>query len=84
MTLLNALMGLGLVALAIYAGWRRRVALREKLRGEPFRLDDEAVRRIESAGTIETPEPEPLDLREIEEEERRFWEDEDWNPAEHL
>mgnify|MGYP001076976342 CR=1 FL=1 len=79
---LNLALGLALVALVIYAGLRRRRALRERLRTDPIELDDAAVRRIERMGTLATPEEEPLDLDEIEEEERRFWDDEDWNPAE--
>lgn len=79
---LNLALGLALVALVIYAGRRRRRALRERLRSDPIELDDAAVRRIEQMGTIATSEEEPLDLEEIEEEERRFWDDEDWNPAE--
>lgn len=74
--------GVALVALVVYAGRRRRLALRERLEGDPYEVDDAAIRRIERTGTLVTPEEEPLDLEEIEAEERRFWEDEDWNPAE--
>jgi len=81
---LNLLLGLALVALVVYAGHRRRRSLRERLQGEDYEVDDAAIRRIERTGTLVTPEEEPLDLDEIEEEERRFWEDEDWNPAERL
>jgi hypothetical protein len=81
---LNILSGLALVALVVYAGRRRRQALRERLQGEAYEVDDAAIRRIERTGSLTTPEEEPLDLEEIEEEERRFWEDEDWNPAERL
>jgi len=81
---LNLLLGLALVALVIYAGRRRRLALREKLQHDPWEVDDDAIRRIERTGSLVTPEEDPLDLEEIEAEERRFWEDEDWNPAEQL
>ncbi len=69
-------------AVLAYAWWRRRRTLRERVGSQELRVDDDAIRRIESSGRLAAPGDEPLDLEEIEEEERRFWEDEDWNPAE--
>lgn len=46
-------------------------------------LDDDDVRRILETGLLVRDEDEePLDLREIEEQERRFWEEERWDEAE--
>lgn len=66
------LVALGLLALAagVIARWRiRRVTRRE----DGPEVDDEAVRRIEDEGRLETDEREPLDRDRIREEEDRFW-----------
>ena len=66
------LIALGLLALAagVAARWRiHRVTGRE----ESPEVDDEAVRRIEEEGRLETDEREPLDRDRIREEEDRFW-----------
>ena len=44
-------------------------------------VDDDAVKAILETGRLVTEEEEPLDLREIEEEERRFW-SERWDEPE--
>ncbi|HSM62255.1 MAG TPA: hypothetical protein VK849_15710, partial [Longimicrobiales bacterium] len=49
-------------------------------RGVPT-LDDAAVRSIIERGIIVTDEDEPLDLDQIDEEERRFW-SEKWDEPE--
>lgn len=61
-------------ALALAAG----VAVRWRIRGVRRRdgdveVDDEAMRRIEETGRLETDEREPLDHDRIREEEDRFW-----------
>lgn len=71
--------GLGLLLVA--AGFRLRARIRERWNASGPRVDDDAVRRIEDEGVLWTDEDEPLDLREIEEEERRFWEEEEWDEA---
>ncbi len=43
-------------------------------------LTDEAIRQIETHGRLARDEP--LDLQEIDEEERRFWEEEEWDESE--
>lgn len=46
-------------------------------------LDDDDIRRILETGVLHRDDDEePLDLREIEEQERRFWEEERWDEAE--
>jgi hypothetical protein len=75
------------VAIAVvlaYGWWRRRRTLQRQLDVGRPRLDEDAIRAIESTGRLVTPDDEPLDLDEIEKEERRFWEDDDWNPAERF
>jgi len=79
---LRFLSALLLGAILAYAWWRRRRTLRERVEAEALTIDDEAIRTIESSGRLAAPQDEPLDLDEIEAEERRFWDDEDWNPAE--
>jgi len=44
-------------------------------------VDDDAIGRIIDDGVIESKEDEPLDLNEIEAEERLFWE-QSWEEAE--
>ena len=40
-------------------------------------LDDAAIRAIETSGSVEIDD-EPLDPEAIDEEERRFWEEKEW------
>jgi len=71
------LLGFATVVLLAVAAWvltRRWLAARADRRGG---LTDEAIRRIEAEGRVERDEP--LDLREIEAEERKFWEEESWD-----
>ncbi len=65
-----------LTALAAYVLTRRWLAARAERRGA---LTDEAIREIERRGRLERDEP--LDLGEIEAEERRFWEEEEWDES---
>lgn len=73
-----------ITSVIVYAWWRRRRALHERVGSDRPRVDEDAIRSIESTGRLVTADDGPLDLDEIEEEERRFWDDEDWNPAERL
>ncbi|MGD2067335.1 MAG: hypothetical protein PVI57_01520 [Gemmatimonadota bacterium] len=66
--------------LLVMMGFARiRARLRERL-GEDG-LDDDDIRAIEETGSLHRERPEPLDLDAIEEEERRFWETEEWDEA---
>jgi hypothetical protein len=64
-----------LALLVLAAALRLRARLREPLRGEGG-LDDGAIRQIEATGRVEVDDE--LDPIVIEEEERRFLEEEDW------
>ena len=64
-----------LALLVLAAALRLRARLREPLGGEEM-LDDEAIRQIEATGRVEVDDE--LDPIAIEEEERRFLEEEDW------
>jgi hypothetical protein len=68
--LTSLFLGALLVPLAA-AALRLRARLREPLVA-PL-LDDAAIRAIETTGRVDVDDE--LDLAEIEEEERRFWED---------
>ena len=70
-------------ALVIAAGlrFRRRLAEGSSSAAGP-RIDDEAIERIVDEGVLEGDQEEPLDPHEIDEEERRFWEEEEWDDAE--
>lgn len=74
---MTSLLWIGL-ALLVVLGWLRIRARLGKGRweAEPPSLDEEDLRRIEREGRLETGEEpdEPLDLDEVEREERRFWE----------
>ena len=47
------------------------------------RVDDAAVRAIVETGALSVEEDEPLDMREIEAEEERFWR-ETWDEPEEV
>ncbi len=64
--------------MATYVVTRRWLAARAERRTA---LTDEAIRAIELHGRLETDD-EPLDLGEIDAEERRFWEEEEWDESE--
>jgi hypothetical protein len=68
----------GLTVLALAAGVSLRTRLRERIDAPRPVIDDEAVEEILQSGTIVTSEDEPLDLGDIDEEERKFW-SESWN-----
>lgn len=61
------------------------VKLRSRLRAHVERgtvLDDEDVKRIVETGTYSSDEDEPLDLERAREEEKRFWDEAEWDEAE--
>ena len=60
-----------------------RLRLHDPPGGRGTALDDDAIRRIEETGRLHTREPEPLDQAEIDEAERRFWEEE-WDEPEEF
>lgn len=73
------------LGLLLVAGWMR---LRSRKSGRYDRsqavVDDEALRQIEARGVLTTDEDEPLDLDGIRREERRFWEEEQWDEADEF
>jgi hypothetical protein len=71
----------GAAALALAATVRFRRRVRTLVDRRPV-LDDEDVRRILEVGVFVSDEDEPLDLEQVHEEERRFWEDAEWDEAE--
>lgn len=79
--MLRDLFWLACGALLILAGLRLRSRLRGGNDGSAPVVDDDMLRRILKEGVVRTDEDEPLDLDEIHEEERRFWEEEEWDEA---
>jgi hypothetical protein len=71
----------GAVVLLVAAGIGIRKRIRHETRSD-FHLEDDHVRRIIEEGSLEDGRDEPLDLDHIEEEERRFWVEEEWDEAE--
>jgi hypothetical protein len=67
------------IAACIYVYVRRRASL---TRREP-RVDDAAIRTIVETGALSLEEDEPLDMREIGEQEERFW-SETWDEPEEV
>jgi hypothetical protein len=82
-----AFMSALLVGLAVTSGvlLRRRMntRLHGPARGNRPTVDDAAIRAILEEGVLKTDEEEPLNLGEIEEEERRFW-SENWDEPDEL
>ncbi len=68
-----ALLASFLVGLMAASAVMWRLRLRQQVRPRGPVVDDAAVRAILERGVIVTDEDEPLDLDEIDEEERRFW-----------
>ena len=72
------------VALALIASVRLRSRSRAHVDRGPV-VDDDGVQQILDTGFFATDEDEPLDLRQVQEEERRFWRELDgeiWDEAE--
>ena len=70
----------GLVCLALVAALRIRARLRAHVDKRPVLRDDD-VRRIVETGVFVSDEDPPLDLERVWEEERRFWEEAEWDEA---
>ena len=68
----------GLTVLAFAAGVSLRTRLRERIGTTLPVVDDATVEEIIRSGIIRTTEDEPLDLGDIDEEERKFW-SESWD-----
>lgn len=81
LTLFWLVFWVGLSALAFAAAVSLRVRLNQDADGVGPVVDDEALRAIMDTGTLTTDEDEASDLREIDQEERRFW-SEDWEEPE--
>lgn len=62
-----------LVALVATAGLRLRRRLRRSLEPRVPPVDDRAVQEILERGVLASDEDPPLDQREIDDAERRFW-----------
>ena len=76
-----ALLSAFFVGLVTASGLRLRTRrLRRRMGSMPV-VDDEGVRRILEEGVFEADIESPLDLKEIEDEERRFW-SERWDEPE--
>ena len=73
----------GLVVLAFAAGISLRVRLREHVRPRIPVVDDDALDAILTTGTLTDDDDEPLDIEDIDEEERKFW-SESWDEPEEL
>jgi hypothetical protein len=67
------------IAACILVYVRRRVSFSRRAP----RVDDDAVRTIVATGALSIEEDEPLDMREIEKEEERFWR-ETWDEPEEV
>ena len=67
------------IAACIFAYVRRRASFGS----EAPRVDDAAVRAIMETGALSVEDDEPLDLREIGEQEERFW-SETWDEPEEV
>ncbi len=80
----NALFGVVFLAILVIAWGKRRRELRDRVKPAPLDLDDRAVEEIVQTGQLRTDEDAPLDLEEIEDEERRFWQEESWDEAEQF
>jgi len=76
-----ALLSAFLIGWVVASGVSLRLKLRERHSRKGPLVDDGAVRAILEGGVLMTDEEPPLDLDEIDEEERRFW-TEPWDEPE--
>lgn len=81
LTLFWFIFWVGLAVLAFAAGVSLRVRLGDEIDSSKSVVDDDALRAILETGRLSIDEDEPLEAREIDEEERRFW-SEDWEEPE--
>lgn len=70
-----------LLGLLVASGVLLRLRLRERIGTAGPNVDDDDVRAILERGVLTFDDDEPLDLMEIDEEERRFW-TEKWDEPE--
>ena len=70
-------------ALVACAWISMRLKIKRSIKAPPPRLDEAAIRRIEEEGALLTEDPEPLDLKQISQEEDDFWE-ETWDEADEF
>jgi hypothetical protein len=70
-----------MAALAVVAGVIALVRIRAARYRDRTGIDDDMVRQIEHEGWVDF-EDDPLDLDEIDREERAFWEEERWDQSE--
>lgn len=64
---------------------RYRHSMRRRLRRPADRLSDDMIAQIEAQGWVRMDdEEEPLDLKRIREEEKRFWNEAAWDGPEPL
>ena len=76
-----ALFSAVLVGLLVASGVLLRVRLRERIGRPGLSVGDDDMRAILERGILTMDEEAPLDLREIDDEERRFW-TEEWDEPE--
>jgi len=81
LTLLWIALWLVLSTLVVAAAVRLHVRRRDLLASPLPQVDDAAIRAILETGELRTEEDEPLDLREIDQSEERFW-SETWEEPE--
>ncbi len=72
-----------LSVLVVTAGLKAYARRRAVLAASLTSLDDDAIRSIVETGSLTVEVDEPLDLREIGEEEERFW-SERWDEPEEV
>lgn len=83
LTLLWIALWLVLSTLMVVAALRLHSRRRDLLASPAPRVDDAAIRAILETGELTTEEDEPLDLREIDQSEERFW-SETWEEPEEF
>jgi hypothetical protein len=83
LTLLWIALWLVLSTLMVVAALRLHTRRRDTLASRLPRIDDAAIRAIVETGELRTDEDEPLDLREIDQSEERFW-SETWEEPEEF
>jgi len=78
-----ALVWLATAVLTVVAALRLWTHLRAHVDPRPT-LDDAAIREILDTGVYVSEEDEPIDLDSVHEEERRFWEEAEWDDVEEV
>ncbi len=63
----------GLTVLVVTAGVSLRVRLRDRVEKSRPIVDDAGVEEILATGALTTDEDSPLDIEQIDGEERKFW-----------